>query len=209
MIALTDTGDVPAAVAAGTASRPRQTGEAMSVARLAAGDIKAFEALARAHYDRVHALAWRMLGNATDAEDAAQEVLLRLWRNPPDLSDGRAQLSTWLYRVASNLCIDRLRRRAPVGLDEIPEPVDPAPGQEEITDGLRLSERVDAAIGALPERQRLALVLTHFEGLRNTEAAEIMDITVDALESLLSRARRALRHALADDWRAFRGDDVT
>lgn len=172
--------------------------EAELLAAYASGDAAAARMLTAQLAPRVYAQAYRMLGDQAEAEDVAQEAMMRLWRTAPDWRAGEAKVSTWLYRVAANLCTDRLRkrRRAVPGLDTVPEPKDPAPSAEA---GLQAAARRDAltaALGALPERQRLAVVLRHIEGLANPEIAQIMEIGVEAVESLTARGKRALRAAL-------------
>jgi len=132
------------------------------------------------------------------AEDVAQEAMLRLWRIAPRWEAGRAQIGTWLYRVASNLCTDRLRRRRGVALDEVAEPVDES--QMSVEAALHQEARAEAlqeALMRLPERQRQAVVLRHIEGLGNPEIAGIMEISTEAVESLTARGKRALQAELA------------
>jgi RNA polymerase sigma factor (sigma-70 family) len=163
--------------------------------RYAGGDRAAARVLTLRYAPRVLALARRMLGDAAEAEDVAQEAMLRLWRVAPDWWAGEAAPATWLYRVTGNLCIDRLRRRRPM-VAEAPETADPAPSVEA---GLIAGDRaraLEAALAALPERQRLAVVLRHFEERGNPEIAAILDTTVEAVESLLTRARRTLAERL-------------
>jgi len=139
----------------------------------------------------------RMLGDAAEAEDLAQEAMLRLWRAAPGWQPGGAKVSTWLYRVVMNLATDRLRRRRTVPLDEGPEPEDARPGA---VAGLIEAERaaaLEAALMALPDRQREAVVLRHLEGLANPEIAEIMGVGVEAVESLVARGKRGLAQRLA------------
>jgi RNA polymerase sigma-70 factor (ECF subfamily) len=145
------------------------------------------------------ALARRMLSDPAEAEDVAQEVFLRVWRTAPNWREGQAKFETWMHRVALNLCYDRLRRRR-----ETPDPdaglslADETPGA---ADGLVARERaaeVHRALDALPERQRAAIVLCHFQEMTNIDAAATLEVSVEALESLLSRGRRALRAALTD-----------
>ena len=169
------------------------------LAAAAVGEAAAARILAERHGGWLIALAARLLGgDRAEAEDIGQETLLRLWRAAPGWRPGEAQVRTWLYRVAANLCTDRLRRRgrARVGLDAVPEPADPAPsGPERLQSQARLAA-LDAALADLPERQRLAVVLRHIEGLTNPEIAAVMDITVEAVESLTARGKRALSEAL-------------
>ncbi|PKP68875.1 MAG: RNA polymerase subunit sigma [Alphaproteobacteria bacterium HGW-Alphaproteobacteria-4] len=137
-------------------------------------------------------VAARMLGDRAEAEDVAQEAMLRLWRVAPDWRQGEARVSTWLYRVVANLCTDRLRKRRGVGLDEIAEPEDGAPGVVERMIESDRAAALQSALDALPERQRQAVVLRHLEGLTNPEIAAVMDIGVEAVESLTARGKRAL-----------------
>ncbi|MCB2115095.1 MAG: RNA polymerase sigma factor [Rhodobacteraceae bacterium] len=162
-----------------------------------AGDPSAARVLATRLTPLALRVAQRMLGDAAEAEDVAQEAMLRLWRAAPGWQAGTAKVSTWLYRVVVNLATDRLRRRRSVPLDAAPEPADDRPGAEA---GLIETDRVralDAALGTLPERQREAVVLRHLEGLANPEIAEIMEIGVEAVESLIARGKRGLTQALA------------
>ncbi|MFC7703079.1 RNA polymerase sigma factor [Plastorhodobacter daqingensis] len=141
---------------------------------------------------RVLSFAARMLGDGAEAEDVTQEAMLRLWRIAPDWRQGEAQVSTWLYRVASNLCTDRLRRRRPVALDAVAEPEDEAPGALQSLEEADRAAALDAALARLPERQRQAVVLRHLEGLSNPEIAGVMGIGLEAVESLTARGKRAL-----------------
>jgi RNA polymerase sigma factor (sigma-70 family) len=165
------------------------------------GDRSAARELAGRHLPRVVGFAARMLGgDRAEAEDVAQEAMLRLWRIAPDWRPGEAQVSTWLYRVVTNLCTDRLRgrvRRRAVGLDDAPDVVDASPG---VVAGMVDQDRnaaLYAALDTLPARQRQAVVLRHIEGLTNPEIAQVMDIGVEAVESLTARGKRALAAALS------------
>jgi len=167
------------------------------ILRFAAGDQSAARLLTERHLGRVLALATRMLRDTAEAEDVAQEALLRAWRNAAKWEPGRAKFSTWLHKVALNLCYDRLRKRKSASLDEVAEPVD---DRASVQQDMEASERLavlQTAIAALPERQRAAIQLRHFEERGNDETAEILGVSVEAVESLLSRGRRALRDKLA------------
>lgn len=171
----------------------------MLLAAYAAGDPAAARALTARLGPRAFAHAMRMLRDRAEAEDVAQEALLRLWRAAPGWRAGEAKVSTWLYRVVSNLCIDRIRRRRGGHLDisDVPEPEDPAPSAEQdLQQGAR-GRALDEALGSLPERQKQAVVLRHLEGLSNPEIAAIMEIGVRAVESLTARGRKALEGLLA------------
>ena len=149
---------------------------------------------------RLLALASRILGDADEARDVAQESFLRIWRQAANWRAGEARFDTWLHRVALNLCRDRLRRRKerPLHEDEALELADSAPSPDEHLEAADRSARMAAALAALPERQREAIVLQYYQELSNIDAAALMEISVEALESLLSRARRQLRNQLAD-----------
>lgn len=180
-------------------------GDALSdmalVERMAGGDADAFAWLVKRHIGMVSAVARRMLGDDSEAEDVTQEAFLKLWRLGAGLTIEANGVRPWLRRVVSNLAIDRIRARRRTDLrDELPEiPV----GAEQLRalEGNAVAQRVDQALQALPERQRLALTLFHFEGMSQREVAASMDISDEAVESLLARARRGLKSALADEWR--------
>ena len=174
--------------------------DAALLAKAAAGDMQCFTALVDKHLPAMLAVARRMLRDDAEAEDVAQEAMLRLWRSSGRLEIGAYGARPWLRRVVSNLCIDRVRAgRNTTVTDEVPEQARPA--QQELTiERNEASARVDAALKELPERQRLALVLFHYEGLSQIEIGKTMAISDEAVESLLSRARRSLKTALASEW---------
>jgi RNA polymerase sigma-70 factor (ECF subfamily) len=161
------------------------------------GDRSAARALTRRLTPRMLGYATRLLGDRTEAEDVAQEAMLSLWRIAPDWRQGEARITTWLYRVVSNLCTDRLRKRREVVLESIGEPVDGAPsvGEKMVEDQRQAA--LQAALMQLPERQRQAVVLRHIEGVANSDIARAMDISVEAVESLTARGKRALAQALS------------
>ena len=161
------------------------------VAAALRGDADAFSALVARHYDTIYRFAFRMLGQKAEAEDLAQDVCAALAQKIGSWS-GSGRFTTWLYRVARNLVTDRLRRRRGVGLDEIAEPVDDAPGAEARIVAEDRAKALDEALAHLPERQREAVVLRHLEGLANPEIAEILEVSVEAVESLVARGKRAL-----------------
>jgi RNA polymerase sigma-70 factor (ECF subfamily) len=172
-----------------------------------AGDARAAEALVRRHLPRMVGLARRMLNDAAEAEDVAQEVFLRVWREAPNWRPGVAKFETWMHRVALNLCYDRLRRRRETNDPDAGVNVaDAAPLASEAWLAQQRTTKVHAALAALPERQRAAIMLVHFQEQTNISAAETLEISVEALESLLARGRRALKAALADVARDLTGD---
>lgn len=168
------------------------------VRRVGQGDPAAIQAMVARKLPRMLTLAQRMLGDATEAEDVAQEAMLKAWRQAPRWTPGQAKFDTWLHRVGLNLCYDRLRRRREIATDAPPDRPDDGPAPDRGLLALETGARVEAALAKLPERQREAIVLCHYQELGNIEAAGLMNVSVEALESLLSRGRRALRMALAD-----------
>jgi len=170
--------------------------------RVSRGDAVAFQILVDSGISRILAVARRMLGDDMEAEDVAQDVFLRLWRQADKWDGGRAKVSTWLYRVTVNSCIDRLRARREDTVKELPEVAHQAT-QVQAMEEEDLQRYMDEALQALPERQRTALVLFHFEDLSMSAVSEIMDASVEAVESLLGRGRRALKKDLESQWKAF------
>lgn len=168
------------------------------LARVAQGDPAASRALVARKAPRLLALAGRMLGDASEAQDVSQEVFLRVWRQARRWRPGGARFDTWLYRVVLNLCYDRLRRRREIAYADPPDRIDEGPQPDRGLDAGDTGRRVAKALSLLPDRQREAIVLCHYHELGNIEAAAIMGVSVDALESLLARGRRSLRLALAD-----------
>jgi len=170
----------------------------------------------------------RMLGSSHDAEDAVQETLLRAWRASARF-EGRAAVRTWMYRIATNVCLDALGRaaRQPLPVGETPETVD-ACGEPDPSDRALAHERlrlaITAAIAVLPPRQRAVLLLRDVLSWPAAEVAELLDTTIAAVNSALQRAHATLealdlenfseaadapaRELLARYVDAFRGDDV-
>ena len=166
------------------------------LARYAAGEAVAARALVARLTPRVFAVARRMLGSEAEAEEVAQDALVRLWRIAPDWREGEARVSTWLYRVTVNLCTDRLRRRRETPLDPEADYADDAPPVERRLQDADRAAALERALAALPERQRQVVALRHLEGLSNPEIAEILGLTVEAVESLTARGKRGLKAQL-------------
>lgn len=167
------------------------------------GNQRAFKVLVSRHLQRAISLARRMTGSATEAEDVAQEAFLRVWQKASAWRSGDARFSTWLYRVVVNLCLDRRRKKPLAPLEAAGDPSDPAPSVElKLVEDQR-TRMVTEALATLPDRQRTALVLSYYEEMSNIAAAEVLGVSVSALESLLVRARKALRAELERRQQAF------
>lgn len=195
-------------MAQGTAARETQAadGDDAVMARIAGRDSLAFSRVVEAQVGMLHRVAYRMLGDGAEAEDVAQEALLRLWATADRWRAGQAGIAAWLTRVAVNLCLDRLRRRRFASDAEVPDRPDDAAGADEAMDEARLRAAALAALGDLTERHRAAIVLTYYEELPNVAAAEVLEMKLKAFESLLLRARGAMRGALAERGLTTLGD---
>lgn len=211
-----DQGTISARGAVGAhADQPRRThafrggayeDEAELLAKVALGHQSAFRILVDRHLPAVEAVARRLITDASEAEDVAQDTFLRLWQRADQLDVGGAGVRPWLRQVSRNLAIDRLRsaKRLDVVAD-VPEFGEDATQHDQIEDAER-SDHVADALAALPDRQRVALTLFHFEELSQIEVADVLSCSVEAVESLLSRARRRLKSELRDSWRSLLND---
>ena len=163
------------------------------MALVAAGDNGAFRRLMARHMGRAIRVAETVVRGSAEADDIAQEAFIRIWRNAGGFDPRVARFTTWMHRIVVNLSIDRKRRN---GTGHAPVPEDLADNRESALDDLLSSERhaaVQEALGALPDRQRAAIALFHFEGLSGRDSALAMNLSESAFESLLTRARSALR----------------
>ncbi len=177
------------------------------VARLAARDAAAFRLVVERETKTLHRIAFRLLGDSSGAEDVAQEALLRLWKGAGQIVHGTSNVSAWLRKVATNLCFDRLRQRKFSSDEDVPDSADGAPLADAALHASQMRAAVVAALGTVSDRHRAAIILTYYEGLPNAAAAETLDMNVKAFESLLLRARQALRAALTQHG-ALTVDDV-
>ncbi len=182
------------------------------IRRAAQGDAAAFDCLVEQFTPRVYALAYRMIGNAEDAQDIAQEAFVRVYHALPRYK-GEAAFSTWLYRIVTNVCYDELKRRrrrpAPftdMESDDGDSRVETLAGGESPEEAaLRLERQraVQAAIATLPEHFRLVLVLYDLQGCSYQEIADILKQNVGTVKSRLNRARNLLREKLQDQRELF------
>lgn len=167
--------------------------------RVILGDRAAYALLVNRRLERAYALARRIGSRPAEAEEIAQEAFLRVWVHAAQWSADKGSFGTWLSRIVTNLCIDRMRRNghAYMEWDEAAEAVaDPSVDLEDDLHRRQLAQHVAAEVARLPARQRIALSLCHYGGVGNTEAADILGISVGAMEALLVRARRTLARRL-------------
>jgi len=162
-----------------------------------AGDHSAFSELVIRHTKKYYSIAYRVLFNRDDAEDVVQEAFLKIWKNPENWnSSHNVKFTTWFYRVVINLCLDYKKKNKFSISDNYNEIESHSNTQDGIIDPKRRQEFVDMYINELPERQQIALNLCFYDGVSNKEAAEIMDINLKALQSLIMRAKTNLREKL-------------
>ena len=172
------------------------------MARVQARDSAALERLMDRHVGALHGYLYRMNSNLSDVDDLCQETFLRVWQHAGRWRPARARFSTWLFRIGHNLCIDRYRKHRPLAPDGPGEPGirdEPASlrgAPDHAFEEEQRRQTVRAAIAELPERQRSALLLCQFNGMSNQQVADILQISVAAVESLLGRARRTLKRQL-------------
>ncbi len=169
------------------------------VRRVGTGDERAFARLLRRHLQAIHHYLYRLTGSRADSDDLAQETFLVLWRKAHTYRPGRVKFSTWLHRIAHNLCVDHLRGTARMTERKLPGAPEfsagPEAGRHQDEDRARLHQ----ALRRLPANQRDAVLLCHQQGLSNRDAAQVLGVGVRALESLLARGRRTLRLELQEE----------
>jgi RNA polymerase sigma-70 factor, ECF subfamily len=169
------------------------------MAAIATGSTRAFKAVMDTYMMDVFRFSYSLLGDSSRAEDITQETFLRLWSHGRTWSP-TGRLKSWLLKIAHHLCIDDLRKtKGHVNVDDVTAIlVDKTAGPREVMVDLQTADILKAALFTLPERQRAAIMLVHYHDRTNIEAADIMGVSVDALESLLARGRRQLRTDLND-----------
>ena len=165
---------------------------------LRAGDERALSSLMDRHMSAIHKLAFYMLGDQMAAEDITQSVFLKTWTHMPTWQTGQAKLLTWMRRVATNACLDALKKKKPIYTDDVPDVNDEADTPFEALARAQQRQYVQAALGALPDNQRAAVTLSYYQGVSQKEGAAILEISEGAYESLLVRARRNLKARLSE-----------
>lgn len=172
--------------------RPIERSDSELVAQAQAGAREALDELLRRHYDRLYAICRRVAGNDADAADACQEALMAIVRGLPRF-DGRSSFKTWSHRVATNATLDELRRRKrrPLAIDTDDTPETPS-DEPSFEDRLTENDRLDDALGRLPEEFRLPVVLRDVGGLDYAEIAESLGIPPGTVRSRIARGRRQL-----------------
>lgn len=175
------------------AAIPAEQSDDELVARIAARDHGAMRLAADRHAQLVWRVAYRMLGDAAEAEDVAQESLLKLWNHANRWTAGGPGIAPWLKKVTVNQCLDRLRRKRFASDEEVPEREDESPLADRQIEAVETGQAVKDCIEALPDRQRAAVILTYYEEQLNQGAAESLEMQLKAFESLLFRARASLK----------------
>lgn len=165
-------------------------------ARIAGGDPRAFRELVDRHSRPLVTYLTRLMKNQFEAEEVAQEVFMRAWQRASDYRP-EARATTWLHRIAHNLAIDQLRKRR--GFGEADQERDSAPASERPSALLEQKQRalsLSEALDALPLRQKTVMLLKYEQELSNPEIGAVLDLSIDAIESLLARAKRQLKLSL-------------
>lgn len=172
-----------------------ETDEALA-RHIGKGDADAFKVLMVRHVNMHLAFAERMMGNREEAEDIVQDAFAKLWINAGKFDPAKAKFTTWFYRIVLNRCLDMKRKKRPGALPENYDAADDGPGPAQTLVKREKRKRVHDALAQIPDRQRAAITLCYFEGLSNREAADILELNIKALESLLCRGRKNLEGLL-------------
>lgn len=184
------------------------------VSRLKNGSMEAYEEVVCLYEKKIFNLAYRMVGNYEDANDLTQEVFVRLYHSIQSFR-GDARFSTWLYRIANNVCVDELRRRYRRKMEYLDEPVNTKDGSvrreiadwtgnpESILETYELQACVQEGINGLPEEQRAAVILRDIQGFSYEEIAKILNCSLGTVKSRINRGRQSLKERLADKRELF------
>ncbi len=190
--------------AIGSCAKPLESpldDEAVLLEQASQGEAKAFRTLVDGHLRGVYKVALRILADEAEAEDIAQETMLKLWRSAATLEVGENGVGPWLRRVAANRAIDRLRNKKRFDVTDTPPEQGVEASQLDRMSENETAQRVRAAMASLPDRQRIALGLFHFEGMGQRDVAAVLEVSEEAVESLMARARRKLKDTLKGEWR--------
>ncbi len=173
---------------------PTDLDDSLLLQQIRQGGHEAFAVLVNRYADRCYRIAYRLVSSKDDAEDIVQEAFLKLWRRPKlwDPCKG-AKFTTWFYRVVINLCVDHQRKKRPLGFLEDMEFADGNPGHDALLDNHQRQSLLERFISDLPDRQRQALALCFYEGVSNHDAADMMGVTLKALQSSIMRAKMTLK----------------
>lgn len=184
-------------------------GDELLLRRACKGDVQAFEELMQSHESRIYAIALRMMGNREDAQDCAQEAMVRIYRAMGSFK-GQSALATWIYRITMNTCLDELRRRKARKLTSLDSLVDNGWSPTDTGDtpeehGLRVEKQnaLNQAIQSLPDDMRAAIILRDVKGYSYDEIASILDANVGTIKSRISRGREKLREILSKQSELF------
>ena len=176
-----------------TARSPESQSDDAFMRRIALRETEALHSVADLYGDIPFRIGCRMLSDPVEAEDIAQEALLRLWRHADRWKDGGPGIAAWLSRVGTNLCLDRLRKTRRDTQEDVPERADETPLADASLESDQVKQAVIDCIGDLPERQRASVVLTYYEAMSNQMAADNLEMNIKAFESMLYRARGTLQ----------------
>jgi len=188
---------LPAAPSANLKDSGLSEDDSALMVRVGSGCNRAFGVLVDRHTRALYRVAARMLGDGHEAEDVVQECFIRLWQHAPRWQPSGAGLIGWLHKIAINLCFDRKRRFRVVTTPDLPEMADAAPMADALIESDQARSAVAKALASLPARYQAALVLCYYEGFSNALAADVLNLNIKAMESLLFRARRHLRELLS------------
>lgn len=186
----------PMTRSAGRAPAKAALSDEALTAQVRGGNADAFGVLAQRYGGALSGFGAKVVGSQAIAEDLVQDAFVKYWQRPELFDPAKARFKTWIHRVVLNRCLDEKRRKQGSALDDIAEPVSPDAAQDDTMIAASRDAAVRRALETLPERQKAALALCYLDDLSNKDAAEIMDVNLKALESLLVRARANLKQTL-------------
>lgn len=173
------------------------------IEKIANGDQLAFADLVKKYSGRLYTTAYRILSDSHEAEDILQQVFTTIWQKAPNWQSKGNGLAAWLKRVTINKSIDRSRKFILISNDTEVEITDKSPRPDQSMESNQLSEKIEDALNALPIRHKTAIILSYYEGYKNTDSAELLGLSTKAMESLLHRARKNLHDILTQKGVAY------